>query len=37
MAPSPRKYTVHHVHSDRDSAAATVLRRTDVYSVIEFE
>jgi hypothetical protein len=30
-------YTIHHVHSDRDGAPPTVLRRTDVYSVIEFE
>lgn len=30
-------YTIHHVQSDRGHAAPTVLRRTDVYSVIDFE
>ncbi len=30
-------YTVHHVEPDRDLAAPTVLQRTDVYSVTDFE
>jgi hypothetical protein len=30
-------YTVHHVESDRGRAAPTVLQRTDVYSVTDFE
>lgn len=30
-------YTVHHVHSDPDLASPTVLQRTDVYSVTDFE
>jgi hypothetical protein len=30
-------YTIHHVQSDGDDAAPTVLQRTDVYSVTDFE
>jgi len=30
-------YTVHHVQSDRALAAPTVLQRTEVYSVTDFE
>ena len=30
-------YTIHHVHSDQDRAAPTVLQRTDVYCVTDFE
>jgi len=30
-------YTVHHAQSGPDRSAPTVLRRTDVYSVTEFE
>jgi len=30
-------YTVHHAQSDADRSAPTVLRRTDVYSVTDFE
>jgi hypothetical protein len=30
-------YTIHHVESDQAGGTPTVLRRTDVYSVIEFE
>ena len=30
-------YTIHHVQSERNSAAPTVLQRTDVYSVTDFE
>jgi hypothetical protein len=30
-------YTIHHVQSDEDRVAPTVLQRTDVYSVIDFE
>jgi hypothetical protein len=30
-------YTIHHVQSDQDRAAPMVLRRTDVYSVTDFE
>jgi hypothetical protein len=30
-------YTIHHVQSDRETTAPTVLQRTDVYSVTDFE
>lgn len=30
-------YTVHHVQSDRERTAPTVLQRTDVYLVTDFE
>jgi hypothetical protein len=30
-------YTIHHVQSNREPAAPTVLARTDVYSVTDFE
>src|SRR5438874_1512746 len=30
-------YTIHHVESDRGHAAPTVLQRTDVYCVTDFE
>jgi len=30
-------YTIHHVQSDGDRVAPTVLQRTDVYSVTDFE
>ena len=30
-------YTIHHVQSDWDRAAPTVLQRTDVYCVTDFE
>jgi hypothetical protein len=30
-------YTIHHVQSDRDRAAPTVMRRSDVYSVTDFQ
>src|SRR2546422_283204 len=30
-------YTIHHLQSDPDCATPTVLRRTDVYSVTDFE
>ena len=30
-------YTVHHAQSDRDPAAPTVLQRTDVYCVTDFD
>jgi hypothetical protein len=30
-------YTIHHVQSDRERAAPTVLQRTDVYCVTDFE
>jgi hypothetical protein len=30
-------YTIHHVQSDREPSAPTVLQRTDVYSVTDFE
>jgi hypothetical protein len=30
-------YTIHHVQPDGESAAPTVLQRTDIYSVTDFE
>jgi hypothetical protein len=30
-------YTIHHVQSDREPTVPTVLQRTDVYSVTDFE